>query len=170
MEEINKIIQAISEVTGLDKWSVVYGRNKQCIDARMMLCYIVVHDFYSAISKLAQALGRTQKSCRAFAEDFRQSLRKNEELTDLTNDARAILGLSTVSEREKRDAMQRKEERTLRKIREISKKNVRRIFGLEYTEEDEKRFSYACRSAAEFMEKVCSVGLRDTERIVRSPY
>lgn len=158
MEEISKIITAISDVTGLDRHSIIYGRTDECKKARGILCYIALKDKYGLTMTLAEVLGKSRSQCIFMSDFCKEGMEESIGYVMLMNEIRKKLGMSAImtDKIEEVNNLHKKREKELSRKR--SKENSQRLFGIEYSIEDEIRMFAAMKSANEFMAKYCQIG------------
>lgn len=170
MEEIAKIITAISDVTGLDHLGIIYGRNDECKKARGILCYIALKDKYGLTMALAEMLGKSRSQCTFAAEIFKEEMEESVGYLILMNEVRKKLGLSAIMT-DKIDKLRTKKELEIIEENKIrSKANCKTIFGIEYSNSEESRLSQAIFDAKEFMREYTKIGKQADGRITRSQY
>lgn len=158
MEEINKIISAITEVTGLDKHNILCDKSDESKSAREILCYIVLKDQYGLTWKIMEMTG-WRKSQVFFAMD-RCTERMNEEYDYLVkmNEIRKKLCLAPIYSDKANEILlkQKNKKRELEKIR--SREESKRLFGIQYTDKDEDLIALAKKNALSYMIEYCEIG------------
>lgn len=154
MEELKKIITAIAEVTGLDEWSIKFGKSDECKQARDILCYISLKDMFGLTWILMELLNYRKSQVFFSADRCREQMEADLSYVHKMNKVRKNIGLSSIMRGaiEEAEAKQKQKDREEAQLRsnEISK----RIFGIEWTERDKVRFQNACVEANSFMKKI----------------
>lgn len=170
MEEIAKIISAITEVTGLDRFSITYGKTDECKRARGILCYIALKDKYGLTQILTAETGKNKNQCLFMSQMCEDGIAEDMDYLKTMNQVRKKLNLASLMEAKinEHEKAVRRSKRALKK--EQMKQLVKTVFGIEYTPEDDRRRKEAIRSASEFMQQYCKIGLQDVNRIVRHKY
>lgn len=158
MEEIAKIISAISEVTGLDRVNIIQGKTDEAKRARDILCFIAIKDMYGLTWKLMELLKYRKSQVYFSADRCKDNMEEDVSYILLMNAVRKELGLVPLMTEmiKKNEEMQKEKEYELAKAR--SKKIAKRIFGIEYSKEDDLRMIAAIKSANEYMKNYCKTG------------
>lgn len=166
MEEIAKIISAISEVTGLDEGSVKSGKTDECKQSRDILCYIALKDMYGLTWSLMDLLNYRKSQVFFSADRCKERLEDDISFLKIMNGVRKKLLLAPIYtdkiDEIKEKERQRKQEEDITR----SKENSKRIFGIEYTPTDEHNISIATNNAMAYMKGYCQIG-RQTNQILR---
>lgn len=169
MEEIEKIILAISEVTGLSKHTILHGKTAECKSAREILCYIALKDRYGITWTLMELLGWRKSQVFFAVDNCLNDLEESIDFIYLMNNVRKQLGLSAIMT-EKIDRVkeeQKRKEAEIAKMRSVE--NSKRLFGITYTKEDGINMNNAMRSAEIYIRKYSTIG-RQPYHLVRQHY
>lgn len=169
MEEIEKIIQAITEVTGLSRNEIISDKSKLCKSAREILCYIALKDRYGLTWMLMKTL-KWRKSQVFFAMDScKDRLQEELDYILLMNNVRSNLELYPIVTVILRDAKEKEKQIEKEMSIERASENARRIFGISYTEADNACIRNALDSALTFMQGYCRIG-RQPRELLNRPY
>lgn len=170
MEEIAKIISAITEVTGLDRFSIIYGRSDECKKARGILCYIALKDRYGLTTALVEMLSKSRSQCTFASEICQEEMEESIGYLIMMNEVRKKLGMTAIMT-DKLEELQKESKRQQAEQDEMkSKENSKNIFGIEYSKSEEQQLKQAILSAKAFMANYCEIGQKADERLTRCPY
>lgn len=170
MDEIGKIISAISEVTGLDRYSIIYGRNDECKKARGILCYIALKDKYGLTKTLCESLGKSRSQCAFMADFCKEEMEESIGYLILMNEIRKKLGMSAIMQGRMRALQEEKQRELIEEAEKRSKANAKNIFGVKYSKSEEEQLKKVMQESAAFMADYCRIGIKATGRLTRCPY
>lgn len=158
MEEIEKIITAISEVTGLDRFSIISGRTDECKRARGILCYIALRDRYGLTTILSETLEKSRSQCIFMTDFCTEEMEESIGFLIIMNEIRKKLGMSAIMTDKIEQEKQKQKERKLKEDEEKSDQNAKILFNITYSESEKKYRREAIKNATAFMNKYCQLG------------
>lgn len=170
MEEITKIITAITEVTGLDRFSIAYGRNNECKRARGILCYIALKDKYGLTNALSERLNKSRSQCTFLADFCKEEMEESVGYIILMNEVRKKLGMSPMMKDVMNSLREEKERQTKKESEQRSKEISQRIFGIEYFKSEEAQLNQAMLDAKAFIDRYSKIGIQMEGKLTRCPY
>lgn len=170
MEEIAKIISAITEVTGLDRFSVIYGRGDDCKRARGILCYIALKDKYGLTTALAEMLGKSRSQCIFMSDFCKEEMEESIGYLILMNEVRKKLGMTAIMTDKIEQEQKKKKKQRIKESKIKSKENSKNMFGIDYSKSEEEQLQIAMQNAKAFMIEYCKIGRKADGRITRCPY
>lgn len=159
MEEISKIISAISQVTGLDQFSIKFGKTIDSKQAREILCYIALKDNYGLTWILMEFLQKKRSQVLFMASACMEKMEEDVYYLMIMNRVRNVLGIvPLMKDREMELQYSQRRKEKIEKEEEM-KKVVKTVFGMEYSEKDKRDMKKAMKSACEYMADYCRTGL-----------
>lgn len=170
MDELEKIITAITKVTGLDRFSIIYGRSDECKRARGILCYIALRDRYGLTTTLCELLGKSRSQCIFMADFCKEEMEERVSYLILMNEVRKKLGMSAILQGVVQAMRDKEIRKKLEESERKSKENSKNIFGIEYSQSEEIQLKRAILEAKEFMREYSKLGRTADGRITNCPY
>lgn len=170
MEEIEKIISAISEVTGLDGWSIKFGKTDECKEARDILCYIALKDMYGLTWTLMEELNFRKSQVFFSADRCKERMEEDLSYVYKMNEIRKKLGLSSIMRGMIEQAEEQQRNKDMELAQKRSKENSKNIFGIKYSQSEEEQLKIAIQNAKAFMTDYCKIGSTADGRLTRCPY
>lgn len=170
MEEISRIIAAISSVTGLSRTDILLDNNSESKYSRHILCYIALRDHTGLCKHLTAMTGFRQSQCFICACESDRLMKEDDTFLQMMNETRQALGLKILLPKRASTISKRKEKALKELQRKTDRRNQLTLFGFAYSEEDMQEMRAVMESAAVYMNGLCSTGIQDTERILRKSF
>lgn len=154
MEELAKIITTLSLITGVDRINIVSGGTANGRTTRHILCHVVRNGYPHLMKPLCEMTGLASVSVHKYAHSITEQSREDERIERILKAVERSLDVKTPKPQPVESEKPTVEKKPTRH-RKYPKWNP---FGLTVLD-DIKRHA-AIRSANEFMEKFCKIGLQ----------
>lgn len=156
---INRIAKAIEDVFGVSPLERPAEKELKVeyLNAQRIFCYILKYD-YDSILMASRAINKQLSLCEISAESILNKVKLGDEIIRPINKVKKELGLpKALSDKAKR-IRELKRQRIIREQKERSRRNAKRLFGIEYTSEDETRMQRAIEESNEYFKKMSRIG------------
>lgn len=144
METLTDIISVVSDCTGVPRWDVLIGKDKESLTAKKKVCFIIANAYPHLLTAFSSTANVDRKNIFALSDEVEAEIKTDADMRHIMNVIRVRLGLPSF----KKDKRRRK--------KKIS--HTKQLFGFDYTEKEAEQRRNAIVSANIFMRKYCTHG------------